>query len=192
VSQVFRCAPLIVAALVAGCATDAPLLTQQVAVERSQVAQFEMSGRLALGDDVRAAHVGIFWSGTEGANQVDFVSPLGQVLGRATWGRAPLSMQRPDGGVGRGAELEALMQREMGGVLPLESLRDWALGAPSGHSRVLALDAMGRPQKISEEGWMVEYRAYQSDAVDALPRLIDGRSGERFFRLSVTDWELKP
>jgi outer membrane biogenesis lipoprotein LolB len=69
---------------------------------------------------------------------------------------------------------EGLAEQVFGARLPLNDLPAWL----SGHA----------PSSVS--GWRVEYLEYQSDALDALPTLIEVKRDDIELRLKVSEWIL--
>lgn len=72
----------------------------------------------------------------------------------------------------RAVDWAGLAEQVFGTRLPLDDLPDWLSGR--------------RPAPAS--GWRVDYLEYQSDAVDALPTLIEATRGDIGLRLKVSEW----
>ena len=63
------------------------------------------------------------------------------------------------------------------------------LGRPAfdGLARV---DAAGRLVRLSEQGWVIDYLRYESEAPDALPELLQARREDVEVRLKIDGWSL--
>ncbi len=92
----------------------------------------------------------------------------------------------------RGADAEALMRRAAGWSVPLESLRAWVLGlrAP-GSPAQLSFGTNRLPAVLEQDGWHVEYRAWDTSRQPALPTKVFASKPPYKVRLSVNTWTLQ-
>ena len=67
----------------------------------------------------------------------------------------------------------------------------WLLGRSGGKARIEP-DDLGRPLRLSEDGWQVDY-SFADDSPSALPaRLTLSRNGEIELRLRIEEWKETP
>ncbi|MDI3261939.1 MAG: lipoprotein insertase outer membrane protein LolB [Fulvimonas sp.] len=91
---------------------------------------------------------------------------------------------------GRGAE--ALMQQALGWVVPLDELRAWLFGlrAPGGGPAELEFGADHLPARLRQDGWTVDYRAWDTDRQPPLPRKLFAEKPPYKVRLAIDAFEL--
>ncbi|MGB0955632.1 MAG: lipoprotein insertase outer membrane protein LolB [Panacagrimonas sp.] len=88
------------------------------------------------------------------------------------------------------ADPESWIRTHYGWQLPINGLRDWALGRPqSGIAHHLELDESGRAGRIVQSGWQLEYLEYQTVAGISLPRRINASNGQTQLRLVADQWD---
>jgi outer membrane lipoprotein LolB len=73
-------------------------------------------------------------------------------------------------------------------VRPFTELPRWVTARVRPHAEVRALDALGRPLKVIDGGWTIDYVDYVGEAPDDLPRKIDIHRGDTRLRLIVDSW----
>ena len=75
--------------------------------------------------------------------------------------------------------------------LPVARLPGWLTGRAAGDARLEA-DPFGRPARLNEAGWQVDY-FYDDNRPDALPaRLHISRPGEIELKLRIEEWRALP
>jgi outer membrane lipoprotein LolB len=86
---------------------------------------------------------------------------------------------------------DALIEEVTGQRLPVTRLPAWLLGRSGGSARI-APDPFGRPGKLQEDGWQVDY-LYDDETPAALPsRLNISRDGEIELKLRIEAWKESP
>ncbi|KAA0014197.1 lipoprotein localization protein LolB [Billgrantia pellis] len=84
---------------------------------------------------------------------------------------------------------EALMQQQLGWSLPVGSLADWIRGLPAEHSQHrLERDDDGFPQRLEQDGWLIEYRDWTEAESLILPRRLVMEYDDLRVTLVVTEW----
>jgi outer membrane lipoprotein LolB len=184
--------------LVLGLAACAPVATRvpapgdagaQVARERLLAAtvDWSFSGRLAVSQAGEGGSARIDWT----QHGADFDIRLAAPVTRQSWrlsrhaGRARL--EGLEGGPREGADAEVLLREATGWQLPVDSLAAWVRGARAGPGATLASDPQARPALIGEQGWTVEYRAWD-DGNPALPLRVFARKDAASVRLVIDRW----
>jgi len=92
----------------------------------------------------------------------------------------------------RGADAEALMRKAAGWSVPLEALRAWVLGlrVPGSPAQIIfGTDRL--PAVLEQDGWHVEYRAWDTSRQPALPTKVFASKPPYKVRLSVNTWTLR-
>ena len=174
-------------AFIAGCASLPPP-TDVTAAHRPQAPRFELAGRIAASDGERSANGVLHWQ--HGAEQDVWTlsSPLGQIVARVV--RTPFDAWLETSSNERHAadDVQTLISHLLGVQAPASSLPYWVQAIPAPGARVLQRDAFGRPARITDQGWLIDYVRYQSDAADAAPRRIDAQWADNRLRLVIDRW----
>lgn len=198
------CRALVLATLVAGCATieEVPKLATETTAVRTYIRSIELDGRLSAryqhdGND-EALHGNFSWQQAPGRTSITLTSPLGQTLAiiEVEPHRAIL---RQAGQPARAAtDADALAAEALGWPLPVAGLRDWLQG--------FATDAQGRPwiansktstEIVTQDGWHIVYVGWQENGGKTFPKRIDltrktAQAGPVAIRIVIDHWQAKP
>jgi len=176
----------IVLALSTGCAVLEPA-SAPPRPAREAIAAFRIEGRIAVHHANENFSAGIDWRHDAQSDEMLISGPLGQGLARLS-ARPGAALLETSGQQQYAAEnLEDLSAQVFGIRLPVSGLERWVLGhAISGDA--VSIDATGRLTALSEQGWMVEYLRYESDAPDALPALLRAQREDIEVRLVIDNW----
>lgn len=173
--------------LLAGCATP-PLQQSQPAAERSLVAAFTLEGRIAASDGSRNANGSLVWEHAPSRDEWSALSPMGQIVARLSADAGGALLETQDGQRRVAADIDGLLPELVGVQLPVEALRYWVQAVPRRGARILALDPAGRPARISDAGWIIDYARYADDTPGAHPARLDAQWGETRIRLLIDQW----
>lgn len=196
---------LAVLALLSGCvslpprgktlATDAGLLAAQSAREDAlrKVKDWTLDGRLGISNasDSRGNGSGSLNWQQHGDSYVFTVNggfgydyrlsggPAGAVLDGV--GKQPL----------HGSDAETLMLKAVGWTVPMQALQAWVLGLrESGAPAQITFGTDRLPAAIDQDGWHVEYRAWDTSRQPAVPTKVFASKAPYTVRLSVQSWTL--
>lgn len=181
------------ALLLAGCASVPPAASVPT---RSQLRGFALEARFALKSErpneaPQSASGRLTWQHTAGQDHILVANPLGQGIAEVDITPAGAELRTGDGQVRRAADAASLLYGVTGYTLPLGELPAWLLGRPAAAGR-LETDATGRPRRLWDGGWRIDYD-YDNDAADAPPaRLTLHRESELELRLRIEEWRLLP
>ncbi|NMG31635.1 outer membrane lipoprotein LolB [Aromatoleum evansii] len=179
-------AATLAALVLAGCASQTA--RSLAAVPRPVAAAFELEGRLAASDGERAANGSITWSHTPVADEWTVYSPLGQIVGQLVRTPRGAMLLTADGSAEQAADADTILPRLLGVPAPIDGLQHWVQASTRPGARVLSLDEAGRPTRISDAGWIIDYVEYAGPAADAPPRRIDATWGDARIRLLIDQW----
>ena len=193
-SRIFRAR---MTATVAALAVSACILNPSAptpdAASRHAVDVFSLSGRLSASDGTQSATARLEWLRRHETDRWTLFSPLGQIVARIDAGPDGAELLLSNGErrtAPRTADLvPMLLPGAVDAGLPPERLAAWVQAAPPPDAEVRALDALGRPARLVDQGWIVEYLGYQSETPEAPPRLVDISRGEFRLRLVIDRWE---
>lgn len=179
-------------ALTGGCATVTPPASLPEPALRAVASSFALSGRLSANDRDRAATGRLEWEHAPDADVWLVFSPLGQIVAQLVAGPDGATLRTADGRKLQRPSAELLLPELLGMPAPVDGLAYWVQAAPRAGASVLARDAIGRPARISDSGWIIDYAEYASPAPDAMPRRIDAVWGEARIRLVIDAWASTP
>ena len=158
---------------------------------RLPAADFALDGRLSVRDGERSGTVALQWTRQGELDQIDFVTPTGQIVARLTAGPQSALLEMPNGERRSAASADALAEQALGLRVPVTRLADWVQAVPGPAARVLRRDAQGRPGLVSEEGWLVEYLSYAEDSPASAVRRIEAQWGEVRVNLLIDVWQVQ-
>jgi outer membrane lipoprotein LolB len=173
-----------------GCAVQPPAAA--LAAARPLVGAFEMQGRLSATDGTRAAHGQINWNHGPTRDEWVALSPLGQIVARLVATPAGARLQTADGRVLEAPDAASILPQLLGVAAPIDGLKHWVQASLRDGARTLELDSVGRPQRISDAGWIIDYPEYDGAHPNARPRRIDATQGETRIRLIIDTWTPLP
>lgn len=190
--QLFAAAAMALStALATGCAVRPPAASTH-AVTRTPVHAFEMQGRLSATDGSRAAHGQISWTHTPARDEWVALSPLGQIVAQLVTTSAGARLRTADGKTLEAPDAASMLPQLLGVTAPVDGLRYWVQASVRDGARVLELDNIGRPARISDAGWIIDYLEYDGALAEAAPRRIEATQGETRLRLLIDTWTPLP
>lgn len=190
-----------VAALLAGCAVPrmpGPAEDQEAAAgayrERAarlaELAGWQLDGRVVVKGPGESGQARIRWSRSSGEGRLAVRNPFGQTVLEVRRDRDGLSLRDARGGMYRGNEVHAVLQRRLGWRVPLGRLARWALGLGRENRVPADLDDRGRPRHLRVGPWTVAYTEYERVDGLWLPTAMAVTRGETALRIRVDRWQL--
>lgn len=179
------------AAIASGCATG-PVNSGMSAVARPSIAAFELEGRLSASDGARAASGALTWNHGPGSDQWTVYTPLGNVAAQLVRTPNGASLLTADGRAQHAEDADTILPQLLGVSAPLDGLQYWVQASPRAGARILSLDEAGRPARVADAGWIIDYPEYAGPAPDAPPRRIDASWGDARIRLIIDQWTPLP
>jgi outer membrane lipoprotein LolB len=150
---------------------------------------FELSGRIAVTYGDEAASGNLAWRHGALEDELLLSSPLGQGLARIVRAAGEFTLTLQDGREFRAADAESLTEQALGFRLPLAGLADWVRGrparGPAPGPTLVRLDAEGRPARIEQDGWQIDYLQYAGERPSRLRLSYPGVE----MRLAISDWK---
>lgn len=183
---------LTVAGLIGGCASLPPSSPHN----RDDMHDFQLEARFALrsslpGQPVQSSGGRMTWTHRDAGDHILLASPLGYGLAEIDVTPGYSRLRTADGKESASTDPDAMIEEATGLRLPVTQLPAWLLGR-AGNDAELETDTAGRPTKLRESGWQVEY-LYDSDRASALPaRLNISLPGEIDLKLRIEDWRIAP
>ena len=179
-------------ALTAACAVK-PVAPPPDLVARQTFDVFSLSGRLSASDGKQSASGRLDWERRTGTDRWTVFSPLGQIVAQIDSGPDGAEVMFANGERRYAPQIADLVPMLLPGAseagLPPERLAAWVQAAPPGGAEVRTLDARGRPARLIDKGWIIDYLGYRDESPESIPRLVDISRGEFRLRLVVDRWE---
>ncbi|MCL1860143.1 MAG: outer membrane lipoprotein LolB [Proteobacteria bacterium] len=187
-------AGLAVGVLASACALNPPAPAPEP-VARQAFDAFSLSGRLSASDGKQSASGRLDWERRIGMDRWTVSSPLGQIVAQIDSSPDGAEVLLANGERRYAPQVADLVPILLPGAaeagLPPERLAAWVQAAPPGDAEVRSLDARGRPARLIDRGWIIDYLGYRDESPEALPRIIDISRGEFRLRLLVDCWEME-
>lgn len=185
------CLAVLGAILLVGCATPLVAPRDAAGPARDTLDAFAIEGRFTLRQPQTSysgrlswRHAGATAAGGEG-DEVLLASPFGQGIAQISASAAGAQLVTSDGKVYAASDSEQLTRDVLGYPLPLAQLADWLRGRGGGD---FTRDAAGRPLRLLNADWRIDYE-YDSDDAQALPaRLFAQRADGVELRLRIDEW----
>jgi outer membrane lipoprotein LolB len=166
-------------ALLAACATTpAPL---------PEGTSFELTGRVAVRSGQDAASGTLVWRHGPGFDDLMISTPFGQGVAEIARRADLYTLTTADARRISASDPEALTEQALGWRIPLAGLPDWVRGRPYPHARAaVSYGRGGRPQRINQLGWTIEYLAYDDES--GLPSRLQLTREGLDIRLTIDSW----
>ena len=151
---------------------------------------FNISGALSITTPQKTYLVNYTWVQNGGYYRIKLASSLNAVSYEIIGGPNKVVLRQAKHKDIMAHNVNALMQRELGYVLPLAGMRYWVLGLPAPGNYKSTLDNFGHLQTLKQNGWFINYLLYQSyDHLD-LPRLMRISGHKLAIKFVIKNWQL--
>ena len=157
---------------------------------RESVEGFSLEGRLSVKREGQNYSGLVSWQHRAGRDEILLSTPLGQGVASLLGDEHQARLELADHRVYTAADVEGLSEQVFGARLPLAHLPIWVLGRASADGRMVR-DELHRPAHLVDQGWEIDYRAFESDAPDALPTRLFLQRGDLEVRLAIDSWTLE-
>lgn len=174
-------------AMLAGCVMH-PAPFDVAPAARTATDAFELEGRLSATDGERAASGRIHWQRVPGRDEWTFFSPLGQIVAQLVSTPEGAVLTTGDGRHVRAPDAESMLPQVLGVAAPVDGLPHWVQASARPGATILMVDEQGRPARIADQGWLIDYPEYADPDSRAAPRRLDARWGDTHIRLVIDQW----
>ncbi len=181
----------------AGCALLVPEDERQEAhqaflAEREELERWSVSGRAALRASGEAVSLSLRWEQAPGMYAIDLSGPFGTGAVRIVGDGQGVTLRDGTGRSMTADTPEELLAVQTGHELPVRALADWIVGRPARGLKVddLRLDGSGRPDRLRQADWSVQFQGWEEvDGID-LPTRVDLQSGSKQLRVALSGWRV--
>lgn len=173
---------------------DAGLLDAQRAREQTLAGanHWALQGRLGVSNGRDGGSGSFSWTQDGDHYVFELRAPITGKSFRLSGGPAGALLEGLDGGPLHGVDAETLMHKALGWEVPLRDLRAWVLGlrADSGPAE-LSFGANRLPALLQQDGWSVDYRAWDESHQPPLPSKMYAARPPYKVRLSIESWQFQ-
>lgn len=174
-------------AATAGCASTPPYPPTEVVAPLST--RWTLQGRIGVQAGEQSLSGQIRWQHREQTDEVLMTSPLGQGVARIFRDREGVALEMPNQPTRRAADAESLTRGALGYALPVAGLAWWIQAQPDPRSAFEATrDVAGRLAQLKQDGWVIDYLQYSSDAPARPRKVVVAREGLEI-RLVADSWQ---
>lgn len=182
---------LLTASLLGGCAQN----PAQPSTPRDAIGNFAVDGRFALkiirADGQNESSGGrLSWTHEKLTDRILLANPLGIGLAEIDSTPGKSRLRTGDGKTYEAENPDQLIAEVTGQPLPINRLPAWLLGRPNGEGHI-EYDEQGRPLKLQEAGWRIEY-AYEDEHPDTPPSRLNAFGEGMELRLRIETWKTTP
>jgi outer membrane lipoprotein LolB len=171
------------------CATFFSSARDPLPTDRDALQDFSIEARFSLRHEEKNYAGRLSWRHAGSKDELLLASPFGQGMAEIAGDPNGVRLTTSDGKLYEAADAETLTQQALGFPLPLNKLVDWVRGRPTA-GEFDTTDAFGRPLRVHQDGWRIDYE-YDSDDPQALPgRLFVVREGVLDLRLRIDEWNI--
>lgn len=154
----------------------------------SALTDWQFRGHAVFKMPERKFSANVYWQQNADQYQIMLFGPFG--LGGININGQPNSVYLKDshGHTYKADTPESLMQNQLGWSLPVSSLYYWVRGLPApGPVTHVTYDAYHRMVHLEQQGWGIDYRAYQRVQAIELPREIIFAKDNYYMHLTIED-----
>lgn len=183
---------LFLLAALSGCALlPAPPPSAAVAPPAAEeLRQFRVSARVAVKHGEQGFSGTMRWLHSEAADDMLFLSPLGQGVARLERDAAGVTLTTADQRSWRAPDAESLSSAVLGWQVPLQGLPHWVVGRPAPQGPAEAQrGADGLLSRLRQQGWQTDYLGYKAVQNVSLPARLVLQNDDLEIRLVIDGWE---
>lgn len=170
-----------------GCAALAPLPAPG---GEGVLHSFHLLGRVSVRYGDEGFSGSLDWQHGPARDEVLILSPLGQGVAQLVRDEDGVTLTTSDQQVFRAHDAESLTEQVLGWRFPLAGLAYWvqARAAP-GAGAETRRGGNGLVERLTQDGWQVEYAGHKAFAAGVLPGRVFMESADLRLRLVVDDWQ---
>lgn len=152
---------------------------------------FEVTGRLSARHGSDAVAANFRWRHAGENDQMELVSPFGQIIAELSGDLAQVRLQAADGRVSTAGDWTTLTEQGLGWPLPVEGLAFWIQGAARPRTAFsVETGDDGRVAVLRQDGWTIVYPSYaQTSAGTWRPSRVNLSYPEVELRLAIDAWD---
>jgi outer membrane lipoprotein LolB len=147
--------------------------------------QWTFEGRLSITGHNDSSTANVNWQHSVEKELIKLSGPLGQGATFIQLSKGVVTIDRGDGKVQTSNQPEAFINQQLGMIVPVQSLRYWAIGLPEPN-----LDFVETATGFKQAGWLIEYRQMQNVKTITMPYRLNVTNEQVTLKLIVDQWLL--
>lgn len=185
--------PLLLAVLfLSACETLPVEQAEPVAVSKTVEVtdRWTWHGRFAVRTAVEGISAGLAWKQEQDQYEILIFDPLGRQLAELVGDDQQVTMRTREGEELTANSAEHLLSDYLGWSIPVSGMRYWVVGqvVPDQPIKAKERDDYGLLSSLQQQGWSIEWQAYQEDAHTYLPEKMLMTRADIRVRLIMDDW----
>ena len=175
-----------------------PQQARQAAAHRASLADWGLSGRVAISGDRQGGSGRIDWTQRGDRYDITLSAPVTRQGWRLSGDAASARLEGVEGGPRESTDVEDLLRAATGWEIPIRALVDWTRGVAAPEAGYGPAQVSHGPHDlpglIVQAGWRIEYRDWYEagPGQPALPRRIEATREDARVRLIVDGWTVVP
>jgi len=151
---------------------------------------WQISGKVGIRAPKDSGSGTLFWLQRQDYFDIRLSGPLGRGAARLTGHAGDVTLEVANQGRYQAETPEALLEEQLGWKLPISHLTWWVRGLPAPDSKSsLTLDSESHLQRLSQDGWQVEYLSYAEQNGYWLPERMKLHGRDLDVTLVIKDWQ---
>ncbi len=146
---------------------------------------WQLDGRIAINAPKDSWSAQIEWHHSPSEEKLKLSGPLGQGGVAVNLAGETVSIDRGNGRVQTSNDPEQFINQQLGIVVPLRSLRYWAIGVPEPD-----LDFQTTADGFFQSGWLIDYKEMVAAGNEVLPQKLTVTNRHVKLKLVVDQWNL--
>lgn len=149
---------------------------------------WRINGRIAIKSTRDSWSSSLDWRQQDDAFDIRFMTYLGQTVAHLQGDPGRVTLHTSDEEI-TGTNVDTMLRKYFGWVVPVEGLRYWILGLPAPHLvEHRKLDEHGRLAWLEQSGWHIEYIRYSSNGDIEMPEKMVLEYPQLRVRLVIDRW----
>ncbi len=155
---------------------------------------FIANGKCGYSDGNNGGNAHFQWEQSGDQFSILLFSPFGGGSIKMTGNSKHVFYQRDKESLIAASTPEAIVEKELGWIIPVSGLRYWLLGVPAPHTKVkqLKLDQDQRIWQIEQDGWTIIFQAYQTFGEREVPAKLSLKNGPIRLKFIFNRWKTDP
>jgi outer membrane lipoprotein LolB len=198
-SMLWRCLVMVLMLALSACASTPSITVPSRAPdlawlarksELEKISSWRLNGRITIKSTEDSWSTAIDWQQQDDAFDILFMTHLGQTVAKLHGRPGRATLLTPDEKL-NAANVDVLLNKHFGWVIPVEGMRFWVLGLPApGLVANKQLDDYGRVSSLEQLGWRIKYVRYTNDGDIDLPEKMVLEYPQLQVRLFIDRWKL--
>lgn len=158
----------------------------------AEAERWAFKGRLAVNDGEDGGSGHINWQKHRQTTSMNFHGALGRGAWQLNSDENGAVLEWVDGEVHRADTVGELIEQRLGWTFPVDALAWWVRGlAAPGDWDLRQLDEHGNLEKLSQQGWNIEYGRYRDAGSISMPMKLTARRQSYTVKFAIQDWDLE-